>query len=80
MGICQLEKRERKVVPGRGMEVGTCVVYFGSCESLGMLGWWGKRLEMRLGQVRTGFECQVKELQIYYVVGTSLSAQLNSLI
>lgn len=41
---------------------------------------WGKRLEMRLGQVRTGFECQVKELQIYYVVGTSLSAQLNSLI
>lgn len=26
---------------------------------------WGKRLEMRLGQVRTGFELQVKELQIY---------------
>lgn len=49
MGICQLEKRERKVVSGRGMEVGTCVVYFGSCESLGMLGWVGKEIRDEAG-------------------------------
>lgn len=49
MGVCQTEKRERRVTPGRGTEVGTCVVYFGSSESW-VLEWAGKRLEIRLGR------------------------------
>lgn len=40
----------REVVPGRGVEVGTCVVYSGSSESLGVQGWVGKRLAVRLGR------------------------------
>lgn len=71
-----MEKRERKVVPGRGMKVGMCVVYFGSSESLEVLEYVGKEIrdeagKAAWGQVKMGFECQVKELQIYYVAGTT---------
>ena len=37
-----MEEREGKVVPGRGVEAGTCVVYFGSDESLGCWSGWGR--------------------------------------
>lgn len=61
------------------MEVGTCVVYFGSSESLGVLECVGKEIrdeagKAAWGEARTGFECQGKELQIYYVAGTIQSA------
>lgn len=48
LGVSQVEKRERMVVPGRGtsmckdMKVGMCRVYFGSNESSRMLEWVGK--------------------------------------
>lgn len=44
-----MEKREREVVPGRRLEVGTCGVYFGSSESLGVLEWVGQ-------EIRNGWE------------------------
>lgn len=63
-------KRERKVVPGRGMAVGTCVVYFGSRES------WGvgagveeagdKAAKAAESQSRVGYERQL-ERQLYCV-------------
>lgn len=42
---------------------------------IGVLACMGKEIrdeagKAAWGQVRTGFECQVKELQIYYVAGT----------
>lgn len=44
LGVCQMEKRERKGIPGRAMEVGMCVVYFGSNESLAGLMWVRKEI------------------------------------
>lgn len=57
-------KRERKVIPGRGTAVGTCVVYFGSSES------WGagagveetrdKAAKATESQSRVGYERQLE--------------------
>lgn len=67
-----MEKKKRKVIPGRRLEVGTCGVYFGSSESLGVLEWVGQEIreagKAARGQVSMGFECQLKAFQTYYGV------------
>lgn len=66
-----MDKRARKVISGRGMEVGMCVVYFGSSESWGA-GMGGEETGDKAGkaaegQGRMGCECQLKECQVYCV-------------
>lgn len=45
-----MEARERKVIPGRATEAGTCVVYFGSRDSLAGLVWVGKEIRDESGK------------------------------
>lgn len=74
-----MEKRERKVVPGRGKEVGTCVVYFGSYDSLGMLEWVGNEIRHEAGKLpraRLGrtLNASLKSFKFTRRAGTILSA------
>lgn len=64
-----MDKKDRKVAPGRGTAVGTCVLYFGSSDSWGA-GAGGEETRDKAGkaadgQGRMGCECQLEEWQTY---------------
>ena len=64
-----MEKWERKVIPGKATEVGMCVVYFGSHESLAGVPWVGKAIRNEAGkaaegQVRMALNAGLRSLEL----------------
>ena len=64
-----MEKWGRKVIPGKVTEVGMCVVYFGSHESLAGVPWVGKAIRNEAGkaaegQVRMALNAGLRSLEL----------------
>ena len=64
-----MEKWERKVIPGKVTEVGMCVVYFASHESLAGVPWVGKAIRNEAGkaaegQVRMALNAGLRSLEL----------------
>lgn len=64
-----MEKLDRKVTPGKAMEVGMCVVYFGSHESFAGVPWVGKEIRDEAGkaaegQVRMALNAGLRSLEL----------------